>query len=161
MMKRIDAILAHPLYVANQEKIEKLEENRIFCRHGMNHSLDVARILYIKVLERQLTISKDILYATALLHDIGRAVEYESGIVHHEAGIHIALQILEDCGYDEEEKNRILLAIQNHKEQDLEQSDILCKLLYEADKQSRDCYHCQAVDSCYWSEDKKNKTILY
>lgn len=161
MMKRIDAILAHPLYVANQEKIEKLEENRIFCRHGMNHSLDVARILYIKVLERQLTISKDILYATALLHDIGRAVEYESGIAHHEAGIHIALQILEDCGYDEEEKNRILLAIQNHKEQDLEQSDILCKLLYEADKQSRDCYHCHAVDSCYWSEDKKNKTILY
>ncbi len=161
MMKRIDAIVAHPLYVANQEKIEKLEANRIFCRHGMNHSLDVARILYIKVLEQQLGISKDILYAAALLHDIGRAVEYESGIAHHEAGTHIALQILEDCGYDEEEKTRILLAIQNHKEQDLEQSDILCKLLYEADKQSRDCYHCQAVDACYWSEDKKNKTILY
>ena len=75
-MKQIDQIMAHPLFKEAMCGIEDAEQDRIFCRHGMEHCLDVARILYIMVLERNLPYRKDMIYATALLHDIGRYEEY-------------------------------------------------------------------------------------
>ena len=49
--------------------------------------------------------SKDIIYATALLHDLGRADQYEKGISHEEAGAILAEEILTDCGYTREERS--------------------------------------------------------
>lgn len=43
----------------------------------MEHFLSVARISYLMVLEKNLDIPKDIIYATAFLHDMGRADQYE------------------------------------------------------------------------------------
>ena len=85
-MKQIDQIMAHPLFKEAMCGIEDAERDRIFCRHGMEHCLDVARILYIMVLERNLPYRKDMIYATALLHDIGRYEEYRGQVSHHEAG---------------------------------------------------------------------------
>ena len=71
-MNRVDLILEHPKYQEYLDKIKQAEEKRIFCLHNMNHFLDVARIAYIMNLEEELGIAKEIIYATALLHDIGR-----------------------------------------------------------------------------------------
>ena len=76
---------------------------RVFCLHGIEHSLDVARIGYIKNLEQGLSFRQDVIYAMALLHDIGRCEEYASGKSHHEAGAELARPILLACGYTEHE----------------------------------------------------------
>ena len=62
--------------------ITKKELNRKFCCHNIEHSLDVARIGYIMILEQNLNIDKELFYAAALLHDAGRY----SGTPHNESG---------------------------------------------------------------------------
>lgn len=158
-MKRIEQIMQHPLYQYHQTRIEEFEKDRIFCKHGFAHALDVARILYIQVLEQNLPIKKDVVYGTAILHDIGRAKQYGEKQPHHEAGAAIAGEILAECGYEKEEIAQITDAIKEHRENDSEES--LARLLYRADKLSRDCYQCNAKKECYWEEHKKNQTVTY
>ena len=71
-MKEVEAIRNHPLYEKHYNKLKKTEQERIFCRHQMEHLLDVARIAYIYNLEQGLGITKDVIYGAALLHDIGK-----------------------------------------------------------------------------------------
>lgn len=52
-MERIDKVMNHPVFRDTMEKIEQAEIDRFFCRHGLNHALDVARIFYILLLEEQ------------------------------------------------------------------------------------------------------------
>lgn len=85
-MERVDKILAHPEFQVYMRRIREQERTRVFCLHGIEHSLDVARIGYIKNLEQGLSFRQDVIYAMALLHDIGRCEEYASGKSHHEAG---------------------------------------------------------------------------
>lgn len=160
-MERIDQIMEHPCYQYNQQKIEDAEKNRIFCKHGREHALDVARIIYIQVLEKGLPIKKDVVYGTALLHDIGRWEQYEKQIPHHEAGARIAEQILAECGYSEEETALMTDAIRAHQASRDEDGNSLSELLYKADKLSRACYRCRARDECYWEDIRKNETIYY
>lgn len=159
-MKRIDQIMAHPVYQYNMKCIEEAERDRIFCKHGLSHALDVARILYIMVLEEGCPIPKELVYAAALLHDIGRYEQYEKSVPHHEAGAVIAEQILEECGFQPEERRMITGAIRAHKMEDGD-GDSLKQLLYRADKMSRNCYCCRAQQDCYWEQDKRNTTIQY
>lgn len=161
-MERIRRIMEHPLYQKNQQRIEELEQNRFFCRHGIGHSLDVARILYILVLEREVCVPKDVVYAAALLHDIGRAVQYEEKRPHHEAGAELAEVILKECGYEPEEIDRITKAIASHQINSGDKEEYAFgSLLYEADKLSRNCFSCQAQSECYWENSKKNSTLQY
>ena len=44
----------------------------------MGHLLDVARLAWIFNLEANQEISKERIYAAALLHDIGRHIQYET-----------------------------------------------------------------------------------
>ena len=67
------------------EQIRVLEQDRIFCRHDTTHFLDVARIAYIENLENGLGLAKEEIYAAALLHDIGRHLQYTRGIPHEQA----------------------------------------------------------------------------
>ena len=75
-MTRVNRIRNHPLYRESLHNIEKLEQERIFCGHNAQHLLDTARLAYIENLERNLGISKEMIYAAALLHDIGRGLQY-------------------------------------------------------------------------------------
>ena len=84
-MKAIEEIRNHPLYVESYKKLEHAEQERIFCCHQMEHLLDVARIAYIKSLEQKLEIRKEVIYAAALLHDIGKYRQYTEGIPHEKA----------------------------------------------------------------------------
>lgn len=98
-MERLNRILRHPLWKGALQQIEELESERIFCRHDLDHFLHVARIAYIENLEQSLDLSKEIIYAAALLHDIGRGLQYEKGIPHEEASAALAEGILTDCGF--------------------------------------------------------------
>jgi len=167
-MERIVRIRNHPLYVSNQQRIDDMEVNRIFCCHGVNHSLDVARILYILVLEQGLSYDKDIVYAAALLHDIGRGLQYEENVSHHEVGAQLAKEILTDCDYNEDEIAMITEAIAGHHTGGLHLEskegnvDYLFKdLFYQADKLSRNCFDCKASEECYWAQEKRNLQIRY
>ena len=159
-MKKINQIIQHPLFQMSMDQIENLEKDRCFCCHGMDHSLDVARIAYITVLERQLQFSRECLYAAALLHDIGRWQQYTEGISHHEASAELAAQILEDTDFNEEEKKEILEGVRCHRMRDGRDKDSFQAILYMADKQSRNCWLCKARKDCYWPEEQKNRTII-
>lgn len=160
-MKRINQILEHPVYQQKQKRIDELEENRLFCKHGVDHALDVARILYILVLENQASYQKDVVYAAALLHDLGRCDQYEKGIPHHEASAKIAEPILKDCGYQEEEIIWIVDAIRAHEFRESTDENSLKELLFRADKLSRNCFDCKVEKDCYWPIEQKNQIIWY
>lgn len=159
-MERIDKVIEHPAFLEAMNTIEQEEENRVYCLHDMNHGLDVARISYIISLENNIKIKKDIIYAAALLHDIGRCLEYTHGRSHHTEGARLAREILSACDYSEVEINMICEAIMHHKRINEDgTATSLNNLLYRADKLSRRCYACKAIDDCYWSDNMKNKTI--
>lgn len=159
-MDKINEILTNDKYKKELKEINELEKERIFCKHNLEHFLDVARIAYIMCLERNLQYSKDVIYAIALLHDIGRAEQYKNkNISHDEAGIAIAKDILAETSYTEEEKNIILKGIYSHRD-DNEHIEIL-NIIYKSDKVSRMCFNCNAEDKCYWDYEKKNKIISY
>jgi len=155
-MKRINDICSHPLFQSSLQKIQDLEKERIFCRHSIGHALDVARIAYIENLERELHISREMIYAAALLHDIGRHLQYTRGLPHESGSAMLAQDILGDCGFTEEEQREILAAIQMHRAKEARTSEHLEGLIYRADKRSRMCMFCAAADRCDWSAEKKN-----
>ena len=161
-MDRVNSIIKHPLWISEMEKIGRAEETRIFCGHDLSHLLDVARIAYIFSLEKELAIDKEIIYAAALLHDIGRGREYTEGIPHDTAGAEIAERILWDSGFSQEEIVDISDAVSHHRRTgrsaDEEVND-LPSLIYYADKKSRNCFACSAYDECKWSEEEKNREI--
>ena len=161
-MKRVNAILAHPLYRECYAKLEELEKDRIFCRHQMTHLLDVARIAYISNMEQGLGIEKEVIYAAALLHDIGKYVQYEDGTPHEQSGEKIASEILgslsEKDAFSDEENRMILTAIRGHRRL-REDADVLEKLLYTSDKASRMCFACPAEGECDSSTEKKNMEL--
>lgn len=159
-MERFQKIVWHEKYKETYERLQELEKDRIFCGHDMEHFLSVARITYLMVMERNLDISKDIIYATAFLHDLGRADQYEKGISHEEAGAALAQEILADCGYDERERKIMVDTILEHRALG-ENEDSFAAIFYRADKISRDCIHCKAKQDCYWPEEKKNSTYIY
>lgn len=158
-MDKINEILQNDIFKANMKKLEKLEKNREFCRHGINHSLDVARIAYIMTLEKGLDYSKEIIYAVALLHDIGRVMQYENGISHHEGSVILSEEILKNTSYHDEEISIIIEAIKNHRNK--ENASEFNKLIFKSDKLSRNCFMCKSYDECYWDSNKKNNIINY
>ena len=81
-MKRVDAILRHPLFEEKLRLLDELEAERAFCRHDLTHLMDVARLMWIDVLEQGLAIDRDVVYAAALLHDLGRVEQIQHGIPH-------------------------------------------------------------------------------
>ena len=158
-MRRVNQIWNHPLYQEQLQALQTLEADREFCRHTPEHFLDVARLAYIHALEDKVPVSKELIYCTALLHDIGRAEQYQSGTPHDEAGAQIAEQILKDLSFDQTEIQEITSAIREHR--NAARSDSLSSLIYDADKASRNCFSCPAEKECYWSAEKKNLTITY
>lgn len=161
MNLRFEKILQHPVFCNIISCINEKEKTRFFCKHDFEHIISVARIGYIIALEEKINISKDIIYATALLHDIGRLEEYQNNIPHDQAGAEIARSVLEDCGYNENEISEITGAILYHRDNCPENSDKLYEIIYKADKLSRTCFLCDAYEECNWNESQKNKTIIY
>lgn len=158
MLDRVNLIIKNSQFIELYSSIEEAESQRIFCNHNLDHLLSVARIMVIKNLEDNTNLfNKDILYATALLHDLGRSKQYSDGLDHNIAGGVIARDILNDCNYSSHEIKIISEAIENHN--NAECTDYLTKLLQYADHKSRNCFLCSVRDKCNWSSDKLNKGI--
>lgn len=160
-MERIQKILQHQLFQENLKKNEEAEEGRIFCCHTMSHFLDVARIARILNLEEQIGISNVWIYAAALLHDLGKHLQYTNQIPHEKASGEIASKILKECDFSKQEMEVIVDAVLSHRRQEVMEERSLRGILYRADKLSRACYICQAKADCNWKEDKKNISLLY
>lgn len=179
-MVRIDKLINDSCFLQKMQLLEQLEQNRQFCRHGWEHCLDVARAAVILNAERGFNISKELIYAMALVHDIGRGEEYLEGRPHEEAGVEIAKEILNRCDFTQWEIELITYAIGHHSQKGIQdeknteklkdknsgQSKLdwihkenLTNLLVEADKKTRLCFQCKAADKCKWPVEKRNLTI--
>jgi|SRR5690554_2802260 len=185
LMPRVNKILQHPAYNEYSRKNQKAEEKRIYCRHGEDHGLAVARVAYIYLLENALAqkdlhngnfsegiswhrnqeesyeetfgiwLDKELVYGAGILHDIGRWVEYETGEDHALAGVRLAEPILQDCDFTETEQRIILEGIKEHRLDPSQTSSLLGKALALADDWARDCRNCASKDTCY----KYNKSM--
>lgn len=157
-MIRINKILSNKLFCKNIKELEQAEKDRPFCRHGIEHLLSVARIMMIKSFEDNINISKELIYAAALLHDIGRTKSYQTGIAHSKESSQVANKILKECDFSDYEIDQITDAILHHN--DCEKVGRLCSLLRASDRISRNCFMCNAYHECYWSEHQKNKEVI-
>ncbi|WP_238456513.1 HD domain-containing protein [Desulfotruncus arcticus] len=138
------------------ERNAAAEINRLFCRHDLQHMLDVARITNMLVLEDarrnipgKAALTREIIYAAGLLHDLARWLEYETGEDHAAAGARLAGPVLDRSGFDDREKTIILTAIREHRAGDEESISLLGRYMARADDLSRPCYHCKARAECY------------
>lgn len=160
-MDRIDRILKYNLFNVCLNKNEAAEKDRIFCRHDMTHFLDVARIGRIINAEEGLGVEVELIYAAALLHDIGKHMQYSEGIPHELASAQLAPGILSDCGFDKKETDVIIDAIRGHRDENSADEKNLKGILYRADKLSRACFCCPAEGGCDWKDGKKNLRLRY
>lgn len=159
-MERINDILENNIYRSYLREIEECERTRVFCRHNMAHFLDVARIAQLLNLEEAAGISKELIYAAALLHDIGRHLQYREGIPHECASAQLAPEILQQCGFSAAETAEIQEAIRQHRNVSMQEEQSLAGLIYRADKLSRSCFACPAEPQCDWKREKKNWRIV-
>lgn len=164
-IQRVNNIHRHPLYRRALKTIEREETQRKFCRHDMEHFLSVARLACLYSMWDGAQLEPSLIYGAALLHDIGRAMEYEEGIPHHKASVLLGEKILPECGFEPGEQELILQAIRFHRQQPQEgnrtDQSSLGKYLYRADKESRLCFSCKARSECKWPGDKQNLEIRF
>lgn len=160
-MERINKIMADPLFQESILKTKDLEINREFCRHGLDHLIDVSRIAYILALETEKINSlglilkvkendrlKEVIYAAGLLHDIARWKEYIDGSDHAQVGSEMARPILQRADFTKGEIDLIANAILEHRGKEGVRS-ILGEVIWLADDYSRGCLDCKAKEACY------------
>lgn len=163
-MPKVDAIWMHPAYRCAYRWLGDLERDRIFCRHDLRHLMDTARIMWTMNLEEGLGIDREVVYAAALLHDIGKATQYAMGAPHELTGARLAGDILAsldgDVAFTDAERRAIVTAIRGHRRLRAD-AEPLERLLYRADKASRPCFACPADvrRACSWPDAKKNLCI--
>lgn len=160
-MERVNRILEHPTFQFHLNENNRAEADRCFCHHNMGHFLDVARIGWMLALEEGILLEKEVVYAAALLHDMGKHIQYEKGTPHEKTSAEIAPGILRDCGFTEEEQRGIVDAILSHRNSNVIPQKNLCGVLYRADKASRACFACKAESDCNWKDGKKNLQLKY
>lgn len=160
-MDRINNIINNIKYKIYVERNNKREEEREFCKHNIEHFLDVARIAYIISIEEKICVNKEVIYAVALLHDIGKWQEYEENISHNISSSRLSEEILKESSFDKVEIATIKEAIYNHRDAKVERERNLSGIIYRADKISRNCFNCHSKKECNWADKKKNMKIIY
>ena len=158
-MERIRKLLGNNQFIEYLRRLDVLEADRIYCRHNLEHFFAVARIATILNEDRNTAFDRELIYAAALTHDLGRIDEYEHNIPHDEASERIAESILKECDYTEEEIEAVTEAIRYHRHDTDAPEQSLAALLYSADKMSRCCMLCNVPD-CKIPIDARNKTII-
>ncbi|MDD2234345.1 MAG: HD domain-containing protein [Desulfitobacteriaceae bacterium] len=158
---RVNRLIRNFSYQDYLLKIAKAEKKRKYCKHNFDHGLTVARIAYAYLLEQDETcLEKEIIYVTALLHDIGRWVEYRTGEDHARASAALAQPLLEESGFNPEEIKTIIKAIAEHSKHSSENLSVLGRSLALADNWARDCRSCKAKDGCYKFTEEMEQIIF-
>lgn len=158
-MKKCGRILHNAEFLKLLSQINEAETDRIYCKHGIEHLLDVARAAHILNLENDLSIPKEIVYGAALMHDIGRPAQYGGEKEHHIAGVEAARSILPKCGFSAEETAIIAEAVSSHR-RNIQKPGTLSDIIAAADKSTRLCMLCPASDTCKWRENDKNIDLI-
>lgn len=156
-MQRIQPILDNAVFQEYLQSIQELEKDRIYCGHDLAHLLDVARIAALLAADVHAAYPRDVIYAAALLHDIGRVQQYIDGTPHAQAGEAVARQILQHTAFSQQEQQDILQAVRGHQQDTAHNS--LTQLIHEADHRCRMCFACPAQDTCKWTAERRNHTI--
>lgn len=174
-MNRVERVLQDSFFQECMIRNQAKEINRKFCKHSFQHVIDVARVTYIIMLEsgdfkkfieenglHGREAGKEVIYAAALLHDIGRWREYETGADHAACGAEMAVRILERAGFGRDETKIITRAIREHRRIG-EDMSLLGEQLYRADNLSRACSQCEASQECYKFNDMETgtKVLIY
>lgn len=159
-MNYVDRLIQNEKYLETMGQIHEMERQRIYCHHGFNHLLDVARIAYLINLEMEFGYEKEFLYLCALLHDIGRAKEYSTGVSHEKAGVELAKQLLAEIEYPEELQGKILEKVEDHRHASMPEEGITREnFFWFADKRARNCFACNAAETCNWPMEKRTLHI--
>ena len=164
-------LLKDPTFMEYIER-NRAEEEEHFCRHDLQHSIDVARIAYILVLEHQdlayfvefnnlrdKLAAKEVIYAAGLLHDIAKWKEYQEGVDHAVFGSRLSREILARAGFDENEISIIVQAIFEHRNISRDTS-FLGEHLHRADNLSRVCWECPERDDCVKYKNREMETAI-
>lgn len=184
-MKFSDKVLKHPIFLKFIKEIKDMENGRSYCHHELEHAVDVARLAWIYYLEDTLAVDapnvtelhrkwessgvwtdeietkKDLFYTAALLHDIGRGVQYQTGVHHSVSGLEPAKQILEDVEIPKDWEKQILDVIAEHADDNMDRLEKdLEYYIAKADHDSRLCFACEVRESCKWTEDEMNNTVV-
>ncbi len=120
------------------ERLVKAYVKGIFAasREGA-HSYDHTRRVYriAMKLARQCGANERVVGAAALLHDIGRAREQETGVSHAILSAEMGREVLRRAGYTEEEIQQVTDAIRTHRfSEGLVPDSLEGKILSDADK---------------------------
>ncbi len=177
-MKYLNRLIHHESYRAVYQQLVELEEDRMYCKHDMNHFLDVARLAANINMEKNLQVDLEMIYLCAFLHDIGRGINDKKQISHSQASANLAREILLHIDYPTQQMETILYAITRHGTRGnvdlLLQNEYMAGfftagddvpgkltfLLQTADQLSRSCYLCPVEASCKWKEQEKIKKIV-
>lgn len=159
-MERLNAILRDRTYQEFVKRNQELEQSRVSCCHTFEHMLDVARIVYVLMLEdrafidwlhsehiEDANVGRELIYTVALLHDIGRWEEYETGESHALISGRYAEVLMEKHGYTAQEIKLAVVAIQEHRSS-CTPTTILSSYIQRADKLSRLCLCCDVQELC-------------
>ncbi len=177
-MEYTDRLLVNERFLRVQREIREDEAERIYCRHEIEHGLDVCRIAWIMYLEDVISdntvgkntirfsggdSAKDRFYVTGLLHDVGRSLQYRTGEHHSTAGEKLAGQILKEIGYPEKWIRETVDFIRDHHGRQNVYTDKTAVGYYieRADQLSRNCFCCPAAATCKWKDEERNRTIRY
>ncbi|MGY5858232.1 MAG: HD domain-containing protein [Candidatus Thorarchaeota archaeon] len=101
------------------------------------HTLDHIRRVYTLSIQigENLPISTKVLRAAALLHDVGRIKESETGVSHSILSGEMSKPLLQELGYSETEIEQIIDAIRTHRfSEGIEPNSLEGKILSDADK---------------------------
>ena len=143
-MENVEKLLVHPQFLTYMALNNEAEQDRKYCKHDFSHLFDVARVAYCMILERNLVISKETIYLTALLHDIAKWKQYMTGVDHAVEGSTLAREILQGLNIEADE---ICEAIRTHRKAHLVKTE-LGQILYDSDKAVRPCIVCPHIDTC-------------
>ena len=126
-----------------------------------NDNVDYAEETYLNA--DNIQEKKDQFYVTGLLHDIGRVAQYETGEHHSVAGVRIAKKLLMEIEYPTEWMKETLQIVGVHHGREEDEGELYTMEYYirRADHLSRNCFFCEASDSCKWKKEERNQTICW
>ena len=168
-MDTVTRLIQHPLYKEKYDALQAYEKERLYCRHDMRHFMRVAQIADQIARENGLSFSAEEITLVALLHDIGRIMQYQNNISHAEASASFAREILLSLGYDDKKTEEIRKAIIAHsnrmdaKKRFARRGELqsLEELLSFADQFSRECFSCEVKDRCKWKTEEKIDYVYF
>lgn len=167
-------LLKNAFYLDCLTRNKEREAERDFCRHDLQHMVDVARISYILALESGeldrfqdlyglpgLAAAREVIYAAGLLHDLARWVQYDTGEDHAAAASRLAGPVLAAAGFSDLEAEVIGAAIAEHRTAAAKKT-WLGAILSRADDLSRPCRRCGVREECYkFSSGAVSAALLY